>query len=480
MIRTIADLLEALRSRESAILDAEDISHPGAIGSMYEGLTSELLKYALPPALEELDVVSGFIQSEDGSKISGQIDCMIVIGSGRSIPYTQLKCYPLKQVVAVFEVKKSLRRGSLVDAIRHLADISEFLPEKSGPGYMTDESMARLLAYRPWHGQLTRFRRKRDMFVYQQSLATSLLPLRVVVGYHGYRKSSTVVKHVLNELHENTSKAFCVGTLPDIIIDEKRIFVKMMGLPYAVPIVKDKWVIIASADDHSMLILLECLFWRLRPWLDEALPAFSDHDVDPVLKSEIGVEVGRTVSLVQRFTGYLLPEHQSFARAESGLEVEEWESKMLSMFVYKIEVSIEEIASYVGLPVSTVKRGVGRLCRERVLFMEDNRVFVNLTAMRQVIDPSRNRYLVGEDSRGRFSRSSIFGGAANSDSKIRMLHVLLKSNLDPTLVEAVAFEYNQDESYMLDHVRFLNILEARSKIGNDENQQNSGIGPEEC
>ncbi len=105
MIRTIAELLEAFKTKEVEILDKQDLKHAPTIGSMYEGLTHEILKKSLPVNLE-LQVVSGFIEGKDG-ELSPQIDCMLVSGEGTVIPYTQNFKYPLAQVIAVLEVKKT-------------------------------------------------------------------------------------------------------------------------------------------------------------------------------------------------------------------------------------------------------------------------------------------------------------------------------------------------------------------------------------
>ena len=72
MIRTAADLLEAIQEQEVAILDRNEIKHAPTIGRMYEGLTRSMLDRVIFAGLD-LRVVEGFIRSPSG-KLSAQID----------------------------------------------------------------------------------------------------------------------------------------------------------------------------------------------------------------------------------------------------------------------------------------------------------------------------------------------------------------------------------------------------------------------
>jgi len=80
MIKTVGEILEALRKAEAAKLKASDIRHAPTIGSMYEGLTRSLLERAVPSSMN-LRIVSGFVVDGLGGT-SGQLDCMLVSGEG--------------------------------------------------------------------------------------------------------------------------------------------------------------------------------------------------------------------------------------------------------------------------------------------------------------------------------------------------------------------------------------------------------------
>src|SRR4051812_32636308 len=102
MIRTIADLLETIRREETKLLDEQNIKHGPMIGDMYEGLTREILENTV---FEDLDlrVTNGLISNSSGD-YTNQIDCMLVQGEGKKLPYADHFIYNIEQVVAVIEV----------------------------------------------------------------------------------------------------------------------------------------------------------------------------------------------------------------------------------------------------------------------------------------------------------------------------------------------------------------------------------------
>ena len=105
MIETVASLIEELKNQELIILDKFALKHAPTIGEMYEGLTSDILKKAIPPHLG-LQFVSGVIY-DNSEKMTKQIDCMLVKGEGIEIPHTGKYKWHIKDVLVVFEVKKT-------------------------------------------------------------------------------------------------------------------------------------------------------------------------------------------------------------------------------------------------------------------------------------------------------------------------------------------------------------------------------------
>ena len=93
MIKTVSDLVEALVAQEKKILDQHPMTHPVVIGAMYEGLSQEVLRRGLPFAGAPLSVVAGFAKGSDGA-LSRQLDCMLVLGEGRSLATCRIQFAP--------------------------------------------------------------------------------------------------------------------------------------------------------------------------------------------------------------------------------------------------------------------------------------------------------------------------------------------------------------------------------------------------
>ena len=105
MINTIYELLSLLKDKGVAEIEPYlNIQHNPTIGDMYEGLTKILTDKAIFKGLD-LRVTSGKIKNIYGV-LSRQIDCMIVVGDGEKIPFTEDYIYEVNKVIAVIEVKK--------------------------------------------------------------------------------------------------------------------------------------------------------------------------------------------------------------------------------------------------------------------------------------------------------------------------------------------------------------------------------------
>ena len=126
VINTVKDLMDSLK--EKGISEIEDflyIKHGPTIGAMYEGLTKELMDKAIFKDVD-LKVCSGFISNSKG-ELSKQIDCMIVMGIGKQIPYTGDYIYNINQVVAVIEVKKDLFAKEVDLAYKNLLSVKSIV-----------------------------------------------------------------------------------------------------------------------------------------------------------------------------------------------------------------------------------------------------------------------------------------------------------------------------------------------------------------
>jgi len=199
MVRTIAELLRALQEAEIREIEKARIRHAPTIGEMYEGLTSTILNKAIP-AEAGLSVASGFVEDSSG-KLSGQIDCMLVSGSGKSIPYSKHSKWHVREVVAVLEVKKRLFSSELAKAQAQLGDVLDIYGDYVVRG--TNESFdiePSLFAFGkiaglvpPSHENASELPFHLEM-LYRTLIVEQISPLRIIVGYEGYASESSFRK----------------------------------------------------------------------------------------------------------------------------------------------------------------------------------------------------------------------------------------------------------------------------------------------
>lgn len=441
MISTVAQLFEEIAKCERQVLASEKVTHPGTIGSMYEGLTAKLLSASLPPTSEPLAVVRGFITSEEGEVTSGEIDCMVVVGDGVQIPYTNQYKYPLSQVLAVFEVKKKSRRKDLDDALIHLASINELLPEEMAPNYLSDESTSRLLGYRPWLAEMYTGRNSTDANLIRMCVANSYLPLRVVLTHSGYRTTQPIEELLERFVKSGGCDDYGVASLPDLFVDEDQAYVKMLGVPYAARCGRNRWPVFGHTRVQAALVLLESIYWRLESIVLEHLPVFSDHDRNPELTAVLGMSFDPNKVHLFPMEGLISAEAQASSSAEAGIEICEEEFFFLGQFQSALSVDIRDYCEALNKDYSVVLRMVGRLCRLRILFLVDGRAFVNLSAMRLMIGPVSEKFLVGEDVRGRFCRNTApWEDRTTESSGPRILHVFVDNPLDFNILSMASEE----------------------------------------
>jgi len=275
MIRTIGDLLEELREREVAVLNEHrDLGHPTIIGDMFEGLTREILAQALFEGLD-LRVVTGLIRGPTG-EMSRQIDAMIVVGDGESIPHTEHVVYESDAVVAVVEVKTRMHRDQLADAYANLLSVIQIRGGEAS-----------------WHRAIDRNYRSivreevpenpSELPHWKEMLFHSLVveanqPARIALGYFGYKDEFALRRGFIDFLESNVTTdptdrqpGFGPTSFPDLIICRKSGLVKLNGLPYCSPVDPNGWwPILGSFNDRPLVFLLEVLWTRLN--LRFALP----------------------------------------------------------------------------------------------------------------------------------------------------------------------------------------------------------------
>ncbi len=287
MIRTAGQLFDALRERESTVLgQVGDVEHQGMIGDMYEGLSADLLSRFIPDGLD-IRVVGGKVRKEDGG-LSGQIDVMVTVGDGERLPFTDHYIYPESQVVAVFEIKKTLTGRELADAVNHLKSVSGLTDDTPVPLSRLRASLRTVLgiemprndveidALSPFQGM-----------VFHSLLADAVRPVRIVLAYGGYRTESGLrdgfiryIQGYVPEAGAPPARGFGPADFPNLLICENLSIVKLNGMPLAARASEpETWPCFGSAHAKSGVLLLEVLWTRLSSFLPGLAPGLLGDDL---------------------------------------------------------------------------------------------------------------------------------------------------------------------------------------------------------
>lgn len=237
---------------------------------MYEGLTRDILDRVIPAGLH-VTVTHGFIRGVDG-ELSPQIDAMIVAGEGAEIPHAEGHVWPLADVIAVMEVKKSLYGADLRDGfdklrrVMHMND--RLLQAKQGraeditPSY---RAFARLTGRYPSSWEEADQLPDDLSYPFHAIVAEQLAPVRILMGFQGYVDESALRKGMAKFLQENEAQAgFGVTSFPDLIVARDSSLLKMNGHPYISPRSSTGWwPFLASNNENPLRILVELIWTRL-------------------------------------------------------------------------------------------------------------------------------------------------------------------------------------------------------------------------
>lgn len=279
MITNLAELLEALRTAEAQVLKKQDIKHGPTIGDMYEGLTKDILDRAIPAELG-LKVVGGFIQGLDG-ELSNQADVLLVRGEGRQIPYTDKFVWPIGDVLAIFEVKKTLYGDSMKDAFSKMRRVTDLhKAHYAAGGYagkrisFGHKNFAKLTGYYPRLADIDTL--DAPLPLIQMALVfEQLAPVRIILGYEGYVDETSLRDGIGDLMMENgvgANRGFI--SLPSLVICRKNSVIKINGMPYYLPMHNPAgwWYTMASNAENPTRLILEMVWTKISAEMDVTMP----------------------------------------------------------------------------------------------------------------------------------------------------------------------------------------------------------------
>lgn len=264
MITNVAELLTAFVEVERQKLDEVKITHAPTIGDMYEGLSHELLSRAIPG--RGLEVVAGFAEDQDGT-LSDELDCMLVTDKGRVVPKTTKYIVPIHAIIAIVQVKKVLYRSDVKDGFDNLRSIFRLRLSKS------QKSLPDTVR-RGFHqiAQVPLPDNPKTLPVHLLQLfhlltLHSASPVRILLGYHGFKNEQTFRTGLLNlltDLAAKKEKGWGPIAFPDFIIGPRAVASKNIAMPWGCPF-QGEWLpwILTSGLLSPIEVMLEAVWSRL-------------------------------------------------------------------------------------------------------------------------------------------------------------------------------------------------------------------------
>lgn len=276
MINSVAQLVRELQEAETRKLTEVGIKHPGTIGDMYEGLTSELLELSIPEEFQ-VRVVNGFARGHDGT-LSPQMDIMVVYGEGEDVPYTSANCWPIERVLAVIEVKKNLYGNDLADGMKKMAAVFRLDADCRLATGGTDsrlrfavQSFARATGRYPTSDSAAQALPIELRLLFDVFKAEQLAPIRVIFGYEGYSNVSGLGNGFIEQFDE-VGDVF-PERLPTLVICRGNAIVKLNGQPYSAQLDGNGYYpLMASNAENPIRLLVEQLWTKLTTTFELSVP----------------------------------------------------------------------------------------------------------------------------------------------------------------------------------------------------------------
>lgn len=268
MINTVSELLKKFVEGEKIALNKYNIKHRPTIGDMYEGLTKEIVNRSIFDGFNLNVSTQSFIEGCDT-----EFDVILSEGKGELIPYTDSYKFKPSQVIAVIQVKKTLSNQELRNSYDNLKQVTAAFQKNisSMDASMVDDSFRNIC-----HKRITSYNKgvlnKQEESIYHTLVMDSFFPLRIVLGYNGYKTELGIRNSFVDFLESNAGnnqapiKGFSPMSFPNLIISENYSLIKLTGCPYCVPLNNVRegwWEIMTSSHYNPMHFFLEMLWTKL-------------------------------------------------------------------------------------------------------------------------------------------------------------------------------------------------------------------------
>ncbi|MCE0780172.1 MULTISPECIES: DUF6602 domain-containing protein [Pseudomonas] len=415
-MKVLAEVLQKLVVQKKALLNDQRVKHPTLIGDMYEGLTAEVLE-RIDLSRYGVKVVSGIITS--GSEQSGQIDCMVVIGKGDPILYTKHFYYPIDQVIAVFEVKKNLFSRDLRDAYGQLEKV--FQLSKRDYDRQQAQGILEFNTTRPAQEFLTLFGNWpchyeenaklpfHQRAVYQSLVRDWLTPLRIALGYNGYKTEKGLREGLFN-LYEGMEEVpgYGVVNMPNLMVSDGYSIIKLNGMPYRGSWNEEakEWYWLSSSDVNPMLLILELLYDRVELLLNVRLDRGQDLDEEPYFPLLLSTPMerdGAAPGWIHKYYDEPISKRSSSQRSWAPLKISTVEKEFLRLIHQQGPqfLGATKLAAFMSeYGITDIRQSMRALFEARAV-LETNNVF-SISAGKWAVARIRGSFYCGDNAGNRF------------------------------------------------------------------------------
>ncbi|TOA98291.1 hypothetical protein CGK16_23170 [Vibrio parahaemolyticus] len=244
-------------------------------------------------------MVGGFIYDDKGYR-SGEIDRMLVRGEGKQLGFTGKYEYHVKDVLVIFEVKKTLTKDDLIDAYHHLRGVSRAYSEYfedylDNGGDINVAYAARSFAqvtglpapkkYSDIH-EMT----KEDALIFYTLVQDTYSPIKIIHGYGGYKTESGLRTTFVDFFSEQKNQpGFGVPNIPNLITSENYSLVKTTGMPFKVSRFDDGyWPVVCSSRDNVVNLIIEVVWTKISIVFNAAMPWGDEFESDVMVNLLMG------------------------------------------------------------------------------------------------------------------------------------------------------------------------------------------------
>ncbi|MBK8392044.1 MAG: hypothetical protein IPL23_23465 [Saprospiraceae bacterium] len=229
----------------------------------------------------------------------------------------------------------------------------------------------------------------RENIIYHFLLMEAFYPLRIAIGYYGYKDEFSLREGFVNKLEEKVkdgpTRGYSPGSFPNMFICGDCSIIKTNGMPFGFPFLKKDfyWPILLTSNEKAIYNLLELIWTRLSYKFEISSTIFGDDfqldSFHPLLlckEKKIGEDSWGWEYYYNEITKEIL---------EKPLEPKQWTPLIVSksqFIILNLLLKIEEIdmtndnkfKAMVEQENIDLAKTIEELEREKFIYIEDNKI----------------------------------------------------------------------------------------------------------